>query len=150
MGYIQEMRKAVGSRPIILVGAAVLILNREGQLLLMRRSDNGMWGIPGGAMEPGETLEATVRRETSEETSLEIQQLELFGVFSGPDLYYQYPNGDEVYNVSVVYLSREVSGSVDLHPSEHVEFAYYDPQNLPEDISPPVRPVLERFRQNRS
>jgi 8-oxo-dGTP pyrophosphatase MutT (NUDIX family) len=144
--YINNLRKFVGNQPLILVGAAVLILDQDGHLLLLRRSDNEMWGIPGGAMEPGESLEETARREASEETGLSIGMLELFDVFSGPQLYYQYPNGDEVYNVSAVYIGREISGEVKTN-REHHEFAYFEPQKLPEQISPPVRPVLDKFRQ---
>ena len=50
-----------------MVGAALLVLNRDNQLLMIKRTDNGCWGIPGGAMELGEELEYTVRRETKEE-----------------------------------------------------------------------------------
>ena len=64
MGYIEELRKLIGNYPIILVGAAALILDQQDRLLLLRRTDNGCWGIPGGAMEPGESLADTVKRET--------------------------------------------------------------------------------------
>ena len=121
MDYIQRMRKLVGHAPLMWVGAAVLVL-REGRLLMMRRTDNHAWGIPGGAIEPGERLEDAARRETLEEAGLEIGKMKLFDVFSGPELYYRYPNGDEVHNVSVVYLAEEVSGSIHLNPEEHSEY----------------------------
>ncbi|GLX68191.1 hypothetical protein MU1_25360 [Paenibacillus glycanilyticus] len=56
MGYIMDLRAIVGSRPLIMTGACVLLCRNE-RLLLQRRSDNGLWGLPGGSMEPGETLE---------------------------------------------------------------------------------------------
>ncbi len=70
MSYMHELRKQVGSAPLIMVGAAVLIVNHQNELLMLLRTDNGCWGIPGGAMEPGESLEETARRETFEETGL--------------------------------------------------------------------------------
>src|SRR5664280_453363 len=98
MNYIQSLRQYIGHRPILMVGAAILIVNNENRLLLLERSDSSCWGPPGGAVELGEEVEAAARRETLEETGLEIGGMELFGVFSGPQLYYRYPNGDEVYN----------------------------------------------------
>ena len=88
-----------------MVGATLLILNQHDQLLMLRRNDNGCWGVPGGAMEPGESLVDTARREAKEEIGIEIENLDLFGIYSGAELYYCNPNGDEVYNVSVVYLN---------------------------------------------
>jgi len=145
MSYIEELRQVVGNRPLIMVGASVLITNSVGQLLLLRRTDNSCWGIPGGAMEPGETVEQTARRETLEETGLEPGLLSLFGVFSGSDLYYRYPNGAEVYNVSIAYRTEEVKGRPNLNPVEHSEMRYFDLQDLPTEISPPIRPIITKY-----
>src|SRR5512142_3189330 len=118
MGYIEELRSLIGHRPILLVGAAVLISDAQGRLLLGQRSDNHQWGIPGGSMEPGETVEETARREALEETGLKIGELRLFGVFSGPEFFYIYPNGDQVHNVSIVYESQVHQSKVALN-EEH-------------------------------
>lgn len=90
MDYILQLRQYIGHRPILMVGAAVLVLDQQDRLLMMKRSDNGCWGLPGGATEPGEVVEEAARRETLEETNLEIGKMSLFGVFSGPELYYKY------------------------------------------------------------
>ncbi len=144
MNYIQELRKFVGNRPLIMVGATVLIIDQRDRLLLLQRTDNGFWGLPGGAMEPGESLEETAKRETKEETGLDIEQLTHFGVFSGPELFYRYPNGAEVHNVSVVYQTSRVKGDFDLDPSEHNAYQYFDIEHLPE-VSPPIRPILREL-----
>jgi 8-oxo-dGTP pyrophosphatase MutT (NUDIX family) len=145
MEYIQRMRKLVGHAPLLLVGAAVLVM-REGRLLMMRRTDNHAWGIPGGSLEPGEKLEDAARRETWEEAGLELGDLKLFDVFSGPELYYCYPNGDEVYNVSVVFLAEEMKGEIHLNPEEHSEYCFFDLGALPEEVSPPIRVVLVQLK----
>jgi len=145
MSYIQELRRKVGNKPLIMVGATVLILNDRDELLMLLRTDNGCWGLPGGAMELGERLEDTARRETLEETGLMINGLELFDVFSGPELYYRYPDGAEVYNVSVVYVSGQVSGEIVLSPDEHCQWEYFALDELPENVSPPIRPILEEL-----
>ena len=61
MEYIMELRKLIGQRPILMVGAAVLVLDSEKRLLLMKRADSGCWGHPGGATEPGERVEEAAR-----------------------------------------------------------------------------------------
>ena len=144
MGYIEELRQVLGHRPIILVGAAVLVVDDRGRILMGFRSDNQSWGIPGGGMEPGETLEGTARREVREETGLSLGKLDLFGVFSGPDFYYVYPNGDQVYNVSIVYRCRDFHGDINQN-DEHTCFRFFPPDELPDEISPPVRPVLRQW-----
>ena len=147
MDYINKLRAYVGNQPLIMVGSTVLVLNTQNQLLMMRRSDSGNWGVPGGAMELGETAEETAKRELFEETGLEVNELTLFDVFSGQELYYRYPSGEEVYNVSIVYLAHNVHGSIKFLDGEHYEFQYFDPAQLPENISPPIKPILKKLRE---
>jgi ADP-ribose pyrophosphatase YjhB (NUDIX family) len=144
MDYLLELRKHVGHAPLLMVGAAVLITDEQNRLLLMKRSDSGCWGPPGGAVELGEVVEDAARREVREETGLEVGELSLFGVFSGPDLFYVYPNGDEVYNVTIVYLARFPGGDIRLN-DEHTEWRWFAPVEIPENVSPPIRPVLDQF-----
>ena len=146
MDYILQLRQFIGHRPILMVGAAILIVNAQNHLLLMKRSDSGCWGPPGGAIEPGEHVEEAAKRETLEETGLEIGEMSLFGVFSGPELYYKYPNGDEVYNVTIIYLSHDWQGEVEIN-HEHTEFRWFAVTEIPENISPPIKPAIEQFKR---
>lgn len=146
MNYLGDLRKIVGHRPLLMVGATVLVVNEQDRLLLLKRVDNECWGPPGGAVELGEVVEEAAKRETFEETGLKIGQLKLFGIFSGPDQFYRYPSGDEVYNVTIVYLCHYVSGIICLS-SEHTDWDWFKPLEIPEDISPPIKPVIEQFRQ---
>ena len=145
MEYILELRKLVGHRPLLMVAAVTLIVDADNHLLLMKRSDNACWGPPGGAVEPGEEVETTARRETREETGLELGGLSLFDVFSGPDLYYRYPNGDEIYGVIVAYLARDWHGEVRLN-DEHTEWRWFAAADIPEDLSPPIIPIIKKFK----
>ena len=150
MGYIQEIRALIGSRPLITVAAGVLITNANGHLLLQRRTDNELWGIPGGAMEIGETLEETARRETKEETGLDIGAMVLFGVFSGPEGTYTYPNGDQIVNVSVVYFTRDFSGEMKPDAEESLELRFFAPEEIESlKLTPINKPIVTGFLAGR-
>jgi 8-oxo-dGTP pyrophosphatase MutT (NUDIX family) len=145
MDYILELRKYIGHRPVLMVGAAILVLDAQNRLLMLKRSDSGSWGVPGGATEPGEVVEDAARRETFEEAGVEILNMSLFGVFSGPDLYYKYPNGDEVYNVTIMYVSQDWRGDIRIN-DEHTEWRWFSVAEIPEDLSPPIKPIIEKFK----
>ncbi len=146
MGYIKELRALVGHRPIIMAGAAGLVVDTEGRLLMQKRTDNGLWGLPGGSMEPGESIEETVRREVLEETGLRLRTMQLFGVFSGADYFYVYPNGDQIYDLCVVFLTRDFGGN--LFPGhESQEVGFFPLKALPADITPLDQPIISRLRQ---
>ncbi len=146
MDYLISLRQHVGHAPLLMVGAAALIVDDQNRLLLLKRSDSGCWGPPGGAVELGEAVETAARREVREETGLELGDLSLFGVFSGPEFFYRYPNGDEVHNVSIVYLARLTGGDVRLN-GEHTAWDWFAPADIPENISPPILPVIAQFKQ---
>ncbi len=147
MDYILELRQYIGHRPVLMVGAAIFVLDELDRLLMLRRSDSGLWGIPGGATEPGEVVEDAAKRETLEEANLEIGVMELFGVFSGPEFYYKYPNGDEVYNITIMYQSHDWRGEIKLN-DEHTEWRWFSADNITEDSSPPIIPILEQFKMS--
>jgi 8-oxo-dGTP pyrophosphatase MutT (NUDIX family) len=66
--YIKEIRELIGNRPLILVGSTIIVMNEKKEILFQHRSDTKEWGLPGGAMEIGESLEQTAERELFEET----------------------------------------------------------------------------------
>ncbi|HEY5159235.1 MAG TPA: NUDIX domain-containing protein [Anaerolineales bacterium] len=136
MSYIQELRALVGHRPLILVGVLVMIFDEYHRILLQHRTDDNTWDFPGGYMELG---------ESTEETGLEIGEMTLFRVFAGKDFFYKCPNGDQVFSVCPVYVSNAVHGN--LHPDgdEGSEVKYFPIQDLPNEILPQVRMIIESF-----
>ncbi|MDJ0634787.1 MAG: NUDIX hydrolase [Xenococcaceae cyanobacterium MO_188.B29] len=145
MSYVRELRSLVGHRPLIIAGAAVLIFNEQNCLLLQHRKDNQQWGLIGGSMEIGESLEETARREVFEETGLELDELNWFSLFSGKELIYEYPHGDVVVNVTAVYSSRKFKGKLKADKKEGYEVRFFNLNELPSEISPPDRPVIDRY-----
>ena len=144
MDYLIELRKLVGHRPLLMVGATVFVFDEQNRVLLLMRRDNKCWGPPGGAVEPGEVVEEAAKRETLEETGLEIGELSLFGVFSGKEQFYRYPNGDEVHNVTITYISHIQGGQVRISP-EHTDWKYFPLAEIPAKISPPIIPILTKL-----
>ena len=147
MGYVSDIRKAVGSRPLIIVGATLLALNEAKEILLIKRTDNECWGVPGGSMELGESLEDTLKRETREEIGVDLTDFEFFGVYSGDSQYYKYPNGDEVYVVATVFITRQSLKNMKIDPVEHSESRYFKIHHLPDNISPPIIPILNDLQK---
>ena len=151
MGYILELRKYVGHRPLIQVGASVIVEDLQGRILLQLRADNHCWGTCGGSIEPDERVEDAAKRELFEETGLTAESLTLFGVFSGPELHYVYPNGDEVSNIDIVFLCRSFTGELKPQAEEVEKLRFFAVEEIPENLSPPIRPVVEKWiRLNRS
>lgn len=135
MGYVEDLRKLVGHRRLILCGSSVVIRNEKGELLLQeRRHPAGRWAFPGGLMELGESTEDTARREIREETSLELGRLRLIGVYSGPDALCSAPNGDEWYVVNVAYACDEPRGEARVNDGESVRLGWFLPEEIPEGL----------------
>ena len=142
MEYYKELRKYVGHRPLILPGSVVLILNSNDEVLLQER-ELGVYGLPGGLMELGESLEDTARREVLEETGLRIGELTLCHVYSGPEYYMENPNGDMFYSVTAVYKTKQYEGNLSPDGIESLSLQFFQPNNLPEGILPSYRTFIE-------
>ena len=145
MDYIKDLRAVVGHRPLILISAMILVLDEADRLLFQHRAGTGAWHVPGGYMEPGEAIEDTARREVLEETGLQVGEMELLGVFSGQDFYWEYPNGDQVYNVTVAFITRDVRGELSADGTEGVDVRFIELDALPDNLGPPAEPVLRKF-----
>jgi ADP-ribose pyrophosphatase YjhB (NUDIX family) len=143
--YIQELRALVGHRPLILVGVNALVLDESGRLLLLERTDTKDWGLPGGFLELGETVEEAAKREICEETGLELEAMKLFGVFSGPEYFYTYPNGDQVSNVTVVYLASSPQQPLRPDQIESQQVQFFELDELPGHIISSDKPIIEYY-----
>lgn len=143
--YILDLRKIVGHRPLLQVGASVIVEDSAGRILLQLRSDNHCWGYCGGSVELDEKVEDAARRELLEETGLLARKLELLGIFSGSDMHYTYPNGDEVSNIDIVYVCKSYSGNLHCQPSEVEALRFFPVDQIPPNISPPNRIPLQKW-----
>jgi ADP-ribose pyrophosphatase YjhB (NUDIX family) len=146
--YIVELRRRVGSMPINLCAVGTIVLNEKNEILLIRRTDNKCWALPAGCLELGENIEAGARREVLEETGLVLGKIEFVGVYSGKDMHYTYPNGDEIYAVTSVFKSNDYFGTVAPDGVESKEVKFFDKNNIPENLHRPDIPVIVDFVKN--
>ena len=129
-------------------GANVIILNEKDEILLHHRTDRDWWGLPGGAMELGESLEQTASREVFEEVRLNCGKMRLFNVYSGEELYYKYPDGNEVYNVTVTYLCKDYSGEIVVDPLEGRDAKFFSLTEIPSNLSSTIKGIVQEFVSN--
>lgn len=145
MGYVSDIRARIGHAPLMIVGASVIVVNDRGETLLQRRVDNGLWGYHGGCTELYERVEDAARREMHEETGLTADSMTLLGVFSGPEMAYTYPNGDQACVVDTVFLCDSFHGEMRMQAEEVSELKWFAPSALPPDITPTCKPALYRW-----
>lgn len=121
---------------VVRTGAAAIIFNEQGQILLQKRGDNGLWGLPGGGHELNESLSQTVLREVREETGLDVAIVRLIGIYSDPaNTTVQYPDGTRIQFVSALFECQIVSGTIKLC-DESLALEFHDPRQLPEPFVP--------------
>jgi ADP-ribose pyrophosphatase YjhB (NUDIX family) len=136
------------SATTIKVGVAVLVEDAAGAVLLELRRDCGLWGVPGGRVEAGESVAVAAIRETREETGFEVSLTGLQGVYSEPkDRIVTYDdNGDVRHLVDIVFTARIVQGRLACSP-ESLRLEFFPKDRLPptETITPPTLPILHDY-----
>ncbi len=145
--YIRTMRARIGTDLLFVCGATAVVVNDAGEILLHRRSDNGRWWLPGGAIDPGEEPADAVVREVWEETGVKVIPERIVGVYAGPEQFSQYPNGDQIAVLSVTFACRPVGGEARVHDDESLEVRYFPQDALPE-LTPRNRLRIEHALRN--
>lgn len=114
-----------------MVGAAGLIRDEQGRVLLQKRRDNQLWGFPGGAQELGESIADTLRREVCEEVGLQVEPTRLIGVYTSPQFDRTYPNGDAAQMTIIFFECKVIEGALKMQEEEVLEIGWFDFDDLP-------------------
>lgn len=146
--YTMSMREKVGQVLLMSPGASGIVFNDKNELLLQFRSDKHIWGLPGGAVEPGEEPAEGVIREVYEETGVMVQPQRIVAVMAGGDHMVIYDNGDPCAFMTSVFMCRAVSGEPHAHDGETLDARYFPLDGLPDDILPLHRYRIEKALEN--
>jgi len=123
--------------------ASAIVVNDDGTILLHRRADNGLWSIPGGAMEIGESIGQTVVREVREETGLDVEPETIVGVYSDPGHVVAYDDGEVRQQFSVCFHCRLVGGQITTS-DESSDVQFFPPGKI--DGLPMAESIRQRIR----
>ncbi len=115
----------------------VIIRYKGGVILIRRRNPPFGWALPGGFVDYGERVEDAARREMREETSLELEDLKLFGVYSDPK---RDPRG---HTVSIVFTAKGKGEATSGDDAK--ELRIFNKDNLPEDIAFDHKEILRDY-----
>ncbi|GGU29132.1 NUDIX hydrolase [Lentzea flava] len=134
----------------IVVAVTAFVQDEHGQLLMIRRTDNDLYSIPGGAQDVGETIGRTVIREVKEETGIDVEPTEIIGVYSDPKHVIAYTDGEVRQQFSICFRAQPTGGELRTS-SESSEVHWISRRDLEElNIHPSIRMRIEHgFNEHR-
>lgn len=147
--YIKWIRGKVGHDEIIINSSVVCITNEKGEILLQKRSTkDDVWGLPGGAVELGESIEEAAIREVKEETGFDIKIDNLVGVYS--KYFIQYRNGDCVQAICTLFKGSITGGDKNVDNIETFDLQFFDKDNIPRLSFHQHLDMINDFIENRT
>jgi ADP-ribose pyrophosphatase YjhB (NUDIX family) len=108
---IEHFNDPKAPKPNSIVSAVTVhVLDEQRRILLIQRTDNGLWALPGGAQEFGEYIAETAVRETLEETGVTVEVTDIIGVYTNPNHLIEFSDGEVRQQFSICFRARYVSG----------------------------------------
>ncbi|MCE6993557.1 NUDIX domain-containing protein [Saccharothrix sp. S26] len=134
----------------IRVAVSAIVQDSTGRLLMIRRTDNDKYTIPGGGQDVGETLAQAVVREVEEETGIHVEVTGLVGLYSNPNHVIAYDDGEVRQEFSICFRAQPIGGELRTS-SESKEVHWVEPNRLPDlDIHPSIRLRIDHGLSNRA
>lgn len=127
----------------VVPSTTAFVVDEENRVLLIRRTDNGDWALPGGAHDYGEFIAETAVRETKEESGIDIEITGIVGLYTDPRHLIEYSDGEVRQQFSICFRGRQIGGAVatSVESSEVSWFARSELAALP--INPSMRLRIE-------
>ncbi|MFF9847999.1 NUDIX hydrolase [Streptomyces litmocidini] len=118
--------------------------NEAGAVLLIHKTDNGLWALPGGGVDVGESVAEAAVRETKEETGFDVEVTGLVGIYTNPAHVIAYDDGEVRQQFSICFTVKIIGGDLRTS-SESKEVAFVSPERLDElNIHPSMRLRIDR------
>jgi 8-oxo-dGTP pyrophosphatase MutT (NUDIX family) len=151
MARIEHYNNPKAPKPNSIVAAVTaFVLDHQGRVLLIRRTDNGLWALPGGGQDFGEYIAETAVRETREETGITIEVTDIVGVYTNPNHLIEYSDGEVRQQFSICFRSRYVTGEpTTSDESSEVRWIANDQLNSL-DINPSMRLRIDHGYEHRT
>jgi 8-oxo-dGTP pyrophosphatase MutT (NUDIX family) len=121
--FVLQLREKVGHDLLPLVGVVAVVLDEDQRVLLTRRRDTERWALIGGIVEPGEQPAIAAVREVLEETGVDAEVDRLVSIIADPPA--QYPNGDRVQFLTLLFVLRHVAGEAVVSDDENLDVGWF-------------------------
>jgi ADP-ribose pyrophosphatase YjhB (NUDIX family) len=134
----------------IVPAVSAVVRDANGLLVLQRRTDNQLWALPGGGLEPGESVVNALRREIHEETGYDVEIGRLVGIYSDPDYVIEYSDGEVRQEFSICFAAKVIGGSRTVS-SESLEVSSFSDEDITKlEIHPAIRKRIDDYLSDAS
>jgi 8-oxo-dGTP pyrophosphatase MutT (NUDIX family) len=141
--YVRDVRGKLGRDLLLMPAVGGLLRDERGRVLLVQHVE-GRWQLPGGAVDPDESPDESIRREALEEARIVVEPVGLLGAFGGPEYRITYSNGDEAAYVVTVYELRLVDGEPVPGDDETQAVGWFLPEEIDAlEVAPSTRRTLD-------
>lgn len=140
--YFGQLRALAGDRTLLLTATRIVARDPVGRILLIKRSDSGVWATPAGAMELGESISDCAVRELREETGLHATEVTAFAMHTGPQFTRRNLFGDTYQHFVVMFRADTWQGDLLRRTDESLDAGFFDPAEFPEPLSTTVTETL--------
>ena len=133
----------------VVPSTTAVVHDERGRIALVHRKDNGLWALPGGGMELGESIEDCAVREVKEETGLDVEITGLVGIYTNPHHVMAYSDGEVRQQFSICYTTRLIGGEL-AYDSESTDIAWVEPDKIPElTMHPSMKLRIDHYLEKR-
>lgn len=134
----------------VVPAVSAIVPDNDGRILLIRRTDNGYWSVPGGGLEPGESVREATAREVKEETGIACEVTGLVGIYSDPNHVAAYDDGEVRQEFSICFTTQMLGGTITTS-RESSEVRFVATREIPDyEMHPSIRLRVQHYLEGRT